>query len=430
MNFKDKKQFLVLVPIFVGIVREILELPYSHDTGRVLFLALSDSITFYVSIFVILWAILKYFKLDRKKLLGISAVTLVALGTMAGLLPPIIDHFLYPASQISYFYPEPNLFFFNPGITVGELLIIYISIFLFTVLVWSISKSLKKTFIAFILIYTLLQLSGSIIPTYISNHVVSDNRFYTTLIGLKLFALLPICLYINEALDLIKLRWSRYLFLVPIALLVQKYHILMLVFIFYAGTIAFLVQCWTDREEDLRNKRKVLNIRYMALIPLILFSQLFLVGKEAINIFGFLFFVVILYSIFRMKKMRVVNAIVEAMGFSMLCFPNLRSMLILFLIVLIGALAKDYKDKQGDQEARIKTLFSFETQETAERRWLITKFALLFGPLLLAFIFKKLVFYLPFFALSSLILSLKMDEQTRFDLYVGVFSLYFLAIVV
>ncbi len=432
------KKILPLFPFLIGTIRFLEELLLANQQGATalsLFFDFWDSCSFYVFLFFSLYAFLSWFKLDKKKLLGIEGGMWLCFGFCMALAPPLIDAAFYPKAEIIYFYPKPNVFFYEEGITIGELAIVYLSIFSFALLVLLLSSNLLLSFLAAFFTYFALHILSS--GAYLILSLFSFPESYFFILSYRLLGvLLFFALSFPKFRSLLIYRLSRYVLIFSLALAFSNFSgkgIFASLLFLYTLSCIFFVEQKTDRKEDAENKRPYFDVGLVSWwMATMLFLFLFPVGKEGIFVLIFLCLMAVFYSLLRIKRLFPLNAICEGLAFSSIGFAfglDVIRCIVLFVTFFIGALAKDYKDVYGDKKAGVRTIFTILKKEHADLAWFFTRLILIIGPALsisLLFTFSSylLPLFIAFFIVAFLILFIvDVDEGKRFDAYIFAFSI-------
>jgi hypothetical protein len=432
------KKLLPLFPFLIGVLRFFEELLLTNQQGETyisLFFDFWDSCSFYVFLFFSLYAFLRWFKLDKKKIFGVEGWVWLCVGFLLPLLPPLIDVMIYPKTEIYYFYPEPNIFFYEDGMTIGELSVGYFAIISFAVLSFILSSNPFFLLLGAFFIYASFHILSSGAYLILSTFSFPQSYFFIfsyRLLGVLLFFILSF----PKFRALVLYRLSRYALILSLALAFSNFTgkgIFLSCLFIYVLSCIFFVEQKTDREEDEKNKRPYFNVGLASWwICEVLFLFIPSVGMSGIFVLISLSLMAVFYFLLRIKCYFPLNAICEGLAFSSIGFAfglDILKCIVLFITFFIGALAKDYKDVKGDKSAGVKTLFTILDEKDVKRAWLIMRLILIFGPslsipLLFSFSPYLIPLFIAFFIVSFLILFIaKVDEAKRFDAYIFVFSI-------
>jgi len=269
--FQEKKEYnlytILIFALFVGIVRSLEETMLAHSIGYQN--SIINSSTFY---FLMIWSYTFVISL-LAKVHWQKAINAVLIGVFLGIIPPIIDVFIYGVGGFSYTYvmKTPSiaqLLMFDPehGFPIGEGMVLWSTIFFAGYYVFIKTSSLSKAFLGGCAAYLINVNAGSIIPA-----VSSLLYFKLSLTRMACISLLQIMvsslLYLVLNPHIARVLIKRCLHCMPFVILtflgaavtesIYPATVLMSVLVFYAGITSLVQNDFFDQKEDALSGRAV-----------------------------------------------------------------------------------------------------------------------------------------------------------------------------
>lgn len=327
---QEKKTYnfnvIIIFAIFVGLMRFFMEFILAHRSIGSLNIAVLHHFTFYLHCIFIYTFILRLFVPDFQ---WRKSIHLILIGVFLGILPPVIDAFVYGVGNFGYSYVKnfPQgwpVFIFDKeaGLPLGESIIVFLTVFFTALVVYLKTFSLLRTIGAFIAAYLFVMLYAGILPTFtfhiteffkLSNwlgHVdgkmaLGFNGFIYPVVLSFLQVSLTIVLYFSLNPKLFMSLFFRLNHAIPFALTamlgytvlrpVEAYGVFVSVMVLYTFVVAIAQNDYFDKEEDALSGREMYldrnDVAFLN-VTLLFFIALFVVSGNAVGYAILLLYVV------------------------------------------------------------------------------------------------------------------------------------------
>ncbi|MFA5077469.1 MAG: UbiA family prenyltransferase [Candidatus Micrarchaeia archaeon] len=446
------------VIVFVGLARDLIEdalnnfefdavlgfSPVQEFTVTVL-----DFVMFYLGIFLLLAA-------AQRLLLKRNYYAPLLLGIMLGLMPPVLDALF--TGNTTYFYVEPHPLFLEPGISAGELAVVYGGILLFAFYIWARTGELIKGLAALFAAWATLQIMGSLLnygSDVAAQMIVPDSDWMfgaLFFVSRALLFLAPLAIIDSNFRKFLMYRASRiFLFMGLSAFSIALFETGPVegTITFGAAFFAYLLLFMTNRDakEDKENKRPEFRFEWItwAVVLAGLGNAMLLIALRESNalwiVAGLAGLALVYNRPLNLKRSFPGAYLVEGLAFTAIMASYgaweggfggrvLVALGACFLTFAIGSAVKDYKDAEGDRKAGVRTAFTVLGKKGRETFWNVFRVVLIIGPL--AFIaaaqmeisVAQAALWLVF-ALGSgyvLFFSNWKDKEKTVDAYIWLFS--------
>ncbi len=390
IDYQEQKSYslytVLIFAIFVGLARSLLEVMLAHRLYLEIHV-LNNCIFYFLMIWGFTLALTSLTNMPWRKV-----IMPVLLGILLGLLPPLIDVFIYGIGGFKYTYHfgtptilSLTMFDRDHGFPFGEGLTLWLGIIFGSYYIYLKTTSAWRTLIGAILLYGVLLISGLLLPSL--GHLIYRRLDLTSMTAISLLqVMLSIIFYLALNPTITYSLLKRSLHCMPFVLItfvggavageITPLTLLMAILVLTAGLTTLVQNDFYDMAEDAISGRKLVinkddvnffNCTFLALAFIIyhLNSLLFLP-----LIMMFTCSVLYNYDFYRAKRYFPANYQIEGLwGLgSFLCGilsqpkPNFNAELIIYCVLVFAGWSlvstfKDGKDIEADKAVGNQTAY-------------------------------------------------------------------------